>query len=129
MEGTLFDCRQGVRIGQRVSAENEQMNKGSGFNHNFVLTKPTGTFGPVAQVTSADGRLTMRVESNQPGVQVCSGNYLDGSLTGKQGERYQLFSGLCLETQDYPDAVHFPHFPSVLLKAGRLYHRRTRFTF
>lgn len=129
VEGTPFDCRQGVRIGQRVGAENEQMKKGSGFNHNFVLSKPAGTFGPVARVTSADGLLTMRVESDQPGVQVYSGNYLDGSLTGKQGERYQQFSGLCLETQDYPDAVHFPHFPSVLLKAGQLYHRRTRFAF
>lgn len=129
VEGTPFDCRKGVRIGQRVGAEDEQMKKGSGFNHNFVLSKPAGVFGPVAQLTSADGQLTMRVESDQPGVQVYSGNYLDGSLTGKRGERYQRFSGLCLETQDYPDAVHFPHFPPVMLKAGQMYHRQTRFAF
>lgn len=129
VEGTPFDCRQGARIGDRVFAEDSQMKKGSGFNHNYVLEKPLGTFGPVAEVTSSDGLLTMRVESDQPGVQVYSGNYLDNSLTGKNGEVYQPFAGLCLETQTYPDAIHFPHFPSPLLPQGKIYQRKTRFSF
>lgn len=129
VEGTPFDCRKGTRIGDRVFAADDQMKKGTGFNHNYVLSKAQGAFGPVAEVTSSDGLLTMRVESDQPGVQVYSGNYLDGSLTGKNGERYQPFAGLCLETQTYPDAIHFAHFPTPLLPQGKLYQRKTRFSF
>ncbi len=129
VEGTPFDFRQGARIGERIFSEDAQMQKGSGLNHNYVLSKPLGAFGPVAEVVSSDGLLSMRVESDQPGVQVYGGNYLDGSLTGKNGESYRRFAGLCLETQDYPDAVHWAHFPSTLLKSGRLYQRRTRYSF
>lgn len=129
VEGTPFDCRAGALIGERISAQDSQMKKGSGFNHNFVLSKPQDVFGPVAEVVSSDGLLAMRMESDQPGVQVYGGNYLDGTLTGKYGERYQQFSGLCLETQCYPDAIHFPQFPSPVLKAGARYQRKTTFAF
>lgn len=129
VDGTPFDCREGVRIGDCVSANDDQMKKGDGFNHNYVLTKGRGVFGPVAEVISSDGLLAMRVESDQPGVQVYSGNYLDGSLTGKYGERYQKYAGVCIETQNYPDAIHFPQFPSPILMKGKIYQSKTRYSF
>ena len=127
--GTPFDLRQGAPIGDRIFDSHPQMQKGSGLNHNYVLSKPPASFGSVAEVRASDGQLAMRVESSLPGVQVYTGNYLDGSLTGKRGETYRPFAGLCLETQYYPDAVHFPDFPSPVLAAGALYRARTRFCF
>ena len=127
--GTPFDLRDGARIGERIFDSHEQMKKGSGLNHNYVLSKPFGSFGKVAELLSSDQQLAMRVESSLPGVQVYTGNYLDGTLVGKRGEHYRPFAGLCLETQYYPDAVHFPDFPSPILIAGKLYQEKTRFTF
>ena len=88
VENTPFDFRQGDYIGDRIFSQDDQMRKGSGLNHNYILDKPLGTFGKAAEVVSSDGLLTMRVESSMPGVQVYSGNYLDDSLTGKNGESY-----------------------------------------
>ena len=126
---TPFDLREGKLIGQCVADDHEQMRRGSGLNHNYILSKPLDTLGNVAKVVSSDGQLAMQVTSTLPGVQVYTGNYLDGSLTGKNGEAYGRFGGVCLETQYYPDAVHFSAFPSPVLRAGSLYHHKTQFSF
>lgn len=115
--GTPFDFTVAKPLGQDIEVENEQLIFRKGYDHNFVLNKDGQSVEPILAATLTDvtsGR-TMEVYTDQPGVQVYTANYLDGSTNGKDGAVYDSRSAVCLETQGFPDAMHHEEFPSVLL--------------
>ena len=131
--GTPFDFRQPTPIGDRINADNEQLKRGGGYDHNYVVKRTAGTaadrltrFAEVYEPTT--GR-TMTVSTTEPGVQLYTGNFLDGSLTGPSGKPYGKRSGFCLETQHYPDSPNQPEFPSSILEPGEELRSMTIFTF
>lgn len=127
--GTPFDFRTAAPIGARIGEENEQLRFGGGYDHNFVLTRPdTGLALAARLVDSVSGR-TLEIRTTEPGLQFYSGNFLDGSITGKGGTVYRHRSGLCLETQHFPDSPNHPAFPSTILRPGQVYRTRTVWTF
>jgi aldose 1-epimerase len=127
--GTPFDFREARAIGERIDVEDEQIRLGAGYDHNFVVRGEPGQLRPVATVYEAVSGRVLTVDSSEPGVQFYSGNFLDGSSIGPSGRPYVRRSGLCLETQGFPDAVNQPRFPSVVLRPGETYLSRTRWTF
>lgn len=127
--GSPFDFRMPRRIGDHIDADNEQIRAGSGYDHNFVVRGEPGVLRPVATLYEASCGRVLEVSSTEPGVQFYSGNFLDGGVTGISGRPYGRRSGLCLETQGFPDAVNQPKFPSVVLLPGRRYLSRTEWTF
>jgi len=103
---------------------------GNGYDHNFVLNKTeTGSFENAVTVSTLNRDLTMEIVTDQACVQFYTGNFLDGSLTGKEGKVYHHRYGFCLETQDIPNSVNHPHFPSTIYRSDRSYRRRTRHRF
>jgi aldose 1-epimerase len=127
--GTPFDFRTPTAIGARISEDNEQVKFGKGYDHNWVLNKPMGQLGLMARVTEPTSGRVLEVISTEPGLQFYSGNFLDGTLTGKGGWVYKLRSGFCMEPQHYPDSPNQPQFPSVVLKPGQTYHNTIIFKF
>jgi aldose 1-epimerase len=100
-----------------------------GFDHNFVLRGEAGEMNPAARLFDpVSGRL-MEVQTTEPGIQFYSGNFLDGTITGKDGRIYQKHFGLCLETQHYPDSPNQPGFPSTILRPGETYRTQTIYIF
>ena len=131
--GTPFDFRTPTPIGARIDQrENTQIRYGNGYDHNFVLNR--GSAAPDALVHAArvvepsSGR-TLDVYTSQPGLQFYSGNFLDGSITGKGGRVYRFRYGLALETQHFPDSPNHPNFPSTILRPGEQFRSRTVFQF
>jgi aldose 1-epimerase len=116
VEGTPFDFTEAKPIGKEIGKV-----KG-GYDHNFVLNGyEPGKVRLAARVTEpATGRV-MEIHTDQPGIQFYSGNFLDGTITGKGGVAYERHDGFCLETQHYPDSPNQPDFPSVTLKPGETY--------
>lgn len=129
VEGTPFDFRDPVVIGMRIDADDAQLRNGKGYDHNFVLTRAGAGLEPAARVEDPASGRVMEVLTTEPGVQFYSGNFLDGHHVGKGGLRYARRSGLCLETQHYPDSPNRPAFPSVRLDPGRTYRSRTVYRF
>lgn len=130
VEGTPFDFRQPVAIGERVDDNHEQIRLGGGYDHNFVIRRETPSdLELIASVFDRNSGRFMEVLSKEPGVQFYSGNFLDGSLTGKNGKQYVKRSGLCLETQYFPDSPNKPAFPSVRLDPGEIYETSTVYRF
>ena len=124
---TPFDFRKPTPIGERINADNEQLKFGKGYDHNWVLDRSGEALAEAAEVyDSASGRV-LQVWTTQPGIQFYSGNFLDGTITGKNGNVYGQRSGLCLETQHFPDSPNHPGFPSTVLKAGKRFHSVTEF--
>ena len=128
VEGTPFDFRQPTAIGARIGAGgNQQLAFGKGYDHNWVVDG-TG-FRRVARVVEPTRGRTLEVATTEPGLQFYSGNFLDGTITGKGGAVYAHRSGFCLETQHFPDSPNKPSFPTTLLKPGETYRSRTVYTF
>ena len=129
VEGTPFDFRTEMPIGARINSQYEQIQVGGGYDHNFVVNQ-TGE-GPslAARVREPMSGRVMEVYTTEPGVQLYTGNFLDGTLTGKGGRVYERRSGFCLETQHYPDSPNRPEFPSTILRPGETYESRTVFKF
>ena len=129
--GTPFDFRAPKPLGRDIDAEDEQLRLGSGYDHNYVLTKP-GLEQPFAVAESGKAGIVMECYTTQPGVQFYSGNFIEDDAAkgmGKGGVSYGRRTGFCLETQHYPDSPNRPEFPSVLLKAGEEYHEVTVYRF
>lgn len=133
VQGTPFDFRTPTAIGARVDQRQDaQLRYGNGYDHNFVLNR--GGAAPDALVLAArvvepsSGR-TLEISTTEPALQFYSGNFLDGSITGKDGVVYKFRYGLVLETQHYPDSPNHPNFPSTILRPGKEYRSRTVFTF
>jgi aldose 1-epimerase len=129
VEGTPFDFRKGTDVGARINADNDQLKKGGGYDHNWVLDSGGGKMAEAAEVYESSSGRVMQVLTDQPGVQFYTGNFLDGSLTGKDGKSYQKRAALCLETQHFPDSPNHPKFPTTELKAGGHFHSVTIFRF
>jgi len=129
VEGTPFDFRKGTAVGARINADNDQLKKGGGYDHNWVLDSGGGKMAEAAEVYESSSGRVMQVLTDQPGVQFYTGNFLDGSLTGKDGKSYQKRAALCLETQHFPDSPNHPKFPTTELKAGGHFHSVTIFRF
>lgn len=127
--GTPFDFRTLTPIGARIDADNTQIERGPGYDHNFVLSKPAGEFGLAARVVEPQTGRTMEIDTDEPGIQFYSGNFLDGTITGKGGHVYGYRSGFCLETQHFPDSPNEPSFPSTILRPDEEYRTRTVLTF
>jgi aldose 1-epimerase len=127
--GTPFDFRKPTAVGARIDQDNDQLKKGKGYDHNFVLNKK-GT-GPelAARVTDPGSGRTMEVSTTEPGVQFYTSNFLDGTLKGKSGHAYGQRAALCLETQHFPDSPNKKSFPSTILEPGKTYDSTTIFTF
>ncbi len=124
VEGTPLDFRSEKEIGRDINSDFEQIRFASGYDHNYILkTKHSDELVEAAEA-SADG-VYLEVLTTQPGVHFYSGNFLDGEVPGKGGKAYEKRSGFALETQDWPDAVNNRDFPSVVLKKGEEYRRKT----
>jgi aldose 1-epimerase len=130
VEGTPFDFRTPTAIGARIDADDEQIRFGGGYDHNYVLDREGGQ-GLVlaARVREPGSGRVMDVSTTEPGLQFYSGNFLDGSITGKGGHVYRRRAGFCLETQHYPDSPNQPGFPSSILRPGQEYRSRTVYAF
>ena len=129
VELTPFDFRKPTAIGSRINADDEQLHRGRGYDHNWVLDAKGGTLAEAAQVYEPNSGRVLRVLTDQPGIQFYSGNFLDGTIKGKGGVAYQHRSGLCLETQHFPDSPNHPAFPSTELKPGQKFHSVTVYSF
>lgn len=122
VEGTPFDFRKATAIGARINAADEQLKAGGGYDHNWVVNQPkAGVPGLQAHIESPRTGIVLEVFSDQPGVQFYSGNFLDGTITGKQGRVCAFRHGFCFEPQHYPDSPNQPAFPSTELKPGQTY--------
>jgi aldose 1-epimerase len=127
--GTPMDFRKPTAIGTRINDADEQLTFGKGYDHNWVLRNHDGKVRSIAELYDpASGRL-MTVLSDEPGLQFYSGNFLDGTIRGKNGIVYQHRTGLCLEAQHYPDTPNKPDFPPVKLLPGQTYTQTTVYQF
>ena len=119
--GTPFDFNTPTAIGARVNAEDEQIKFGGGYDHNWVINKADGEITVMARVYEPTTGRVMEVSSTEPALQFYCGNFLDGTITGKNGRVYQHRNAFCMEPQHYPDSPNHPAFPSVVLKPGQTY--------
>lgn len=123
VEGTPFDFRQKTPVGLRIAEDHEQLKFGSGYDHNWVLRKTEGGLSLAARLEhGATGRV-LEVYTTKPGIQFYSGNHLN--TKGKGGVVYGSRSGLCLETQFFPNSLRHSHFPSPIVHAGERYQHTT----
>jgi aldose 1-epimerase len=127
--GTPFDFKKPTAIGARIDAKDEQIAFGKGYDHNWVLNGGGGAMRLAARVVEPKSGRTLEVSTTEPGLQFYTGNFLDGTLTGKGGKVYKHRYGFCLETQHFPDSPNQPPFPSTVLKAGGTYKTSTVFRF
>ncbi len=129
VEGTPMDFRQPHTIGERINSDDEQIKFGLGYDHNWVLNSSDGAHALAARVHEQTTGRMMEVWTTEPGIQFYSGNFLDGTLTGKDGRVYNHRYGFCLETQHFPDSPNKPEFPSTILRPGETYNTETIYRF
>ena len=129
VEGTPFDFRRPTAIGARIRQRHEQLEFGRGYDHNGVLNRRGEGLQPAASAYDPRSGRQLDVATTEPGVQFYTGNFLDGSVTGKRGTVYEHRSGFCFETQHFPDSPNKPDFPSTILRPGAEYRSRTVFRF
>jgi aldose 1-epimerase len=127
VKGTPFDFSKLTAIGARIDQKEEQLVFGGGYDHNWVLSG-TG-MKKAAEVYEAKSGRVMEVFTEEPGLQFYTGNFLDGTITGKGGRVYQRRAAFCMETQHYPDSPNKPSFPSTRLDPGKTYHTVTMYKF
>jgi aldose 1-epimerase len=127
--GTPFDFRTPTAIGARIGQQDVQLERGRGYDHNWVLTRAGDSLALAARVTEPTSGRTLDVLTTEPGMQFYSGNFLDGTITGKDGRVYRHRYGFCLETQHFPDSPNHPNFPSTILRPGQEYRSTTVFKF
>ncbi|MBC8306662.1 MAG: galactose mutarotase [Flavobacteriaceae bacterium] len=121
-EGTPFDFNTLTKIGKRLNDEDEQLKFGNGYDHNFVLNNSNSTDILAARVIEKKSGRILEVYTNEPGMQLYGGNFLDGKTIGKQSKAYNYRSAFCLETQHFPDSPNNPNFPNTLLKPKNNYY-------
>ena len=126
VKGTPLDFTKPTAIGAHIA---EMAGNPGGYDHNFVLNGEAGKLRFAARAFDPESGRQMEVWTTEPGIQFYSGNFLDGTITGKRGVVYGKRSGFCLETQHYPDAVNQPAFPSIILRPPAVYSTQTVFKF
>ena len=129
VKNTPFDFTVPTLIKAYIDAKHEQIKNGNGYDHNWVLNTNGDLSKLAALLYSPTSGITMMVYTDEPGIQVYSGNFLDGTVTGKKGITYQQRCGICLETQKYPDTPNKPEWPSAVLRPGETYQSHTTFAF
>ena len=130
VENTPFDFRTPTRIGDRINdTTHQQIVNGRGYDHNWLLNTHGDINAVAAMLYDPTSGIQMTIYTDQPGVQFYAGNFLDGSFMGKKGVAYPLRSGLCFETQHYPDSPNQPAFPSTTLRPGETYTTSTIYQF
>ena len=125
VEGSPFDFRDEVEVGGRINDDHVQLARGGGYDHSYVLNQITN---PQIRVTDPESGRVLEVSTTMPGVQYYTGNFLDGSDTGRNGAINRR-SGFCLETQFFPDSPNQPDFPSTVLRPGDKYIEKTVYRF
>jgi len=130
LANTPLDFRDPVPVGDRIHDQYDALKYGNGYDTNYVLNNAQGMLIKAAEVFDPKSGLSMEALTTQPGVQFYTGNYIECNTPGKGGQTtYQKRSGLCLETQHYPDSPNQPHFPSVVLKPEDSYRHKTVYRF
>ena len=130
VEGTPMDFRTPTPVGKRINDfDFVQLKNGNGYDHNWVLNAKGDITRKAATLESPKTGIVLDVYTDEPGIQVYAGNFLDGSLTGKKGITYNQRASVCLETQKYPDTPNKPHFPSATLLPGDEYQQITVYKF
>jgi aldose 1-epimerase len=129
VEGTPMDFRKGKAIGVQIRDSYDQLGFTGGYDHNFVLNDYDGSLRFAARVYESSTGRVLEVLTTQPGMQFYSGNFLDGSLVGRNRVTYVKYAGLCLEPQHFPDAPNHSNFPSTVLRPGEEYKQTTVFRF
>jgi aldose 1-epimerase len=129
VKGTPFDFTKLEAIGARINQNDEQLKFGKGYDHNFVLTSKAGVLREAAKVYEPTTGRVLEIWTTEPGIQLYTGNFLDGTLTGKGGKVYKHRYGFCLETQHFPDSPNQPGFPSTVLRPRGFYRTTTVMKF
>jgi aldose 1-epimerase len=129
VKGTPMDFTKPMAIGARINQKDEQLVRGNGYDHNFVLNRKDSGLLLAARVEDPASGRVLEVFTTEPGVQFYTGNFLDGTIRGKGGKVYQQRAGFCLETQHFPDSPNKPNFPSTVLKPGQKYATTTVYKF
>ncbi len=127
--GTALDFRKPTVIGARINSDEEQMKLGGGYDHCFVLNRNGAGLSLAARLSDPKSGRVMEVLTTEPAIQFYTGNFLDGTITGKDGKVYPKRSALCLETEHYPDSPNQPAFPSVVVRPGGKYATTTVYRF
>jgi aldose 1-epimerase len=129
VEGTPFDFRTPTAIGARIGQDDQQLQFGGGYDHNWVINKEFGKLSTMARVTDPESGRVLEVFSTDPGLQFYTGNFLDGTITGKGGWVYARRDAFCMEPQHYPDSPNHPEFPTTELKPGQVYRHTIIYRF
>ena len=130
VRGTPLDFTTPTPIGARINSDYEQIKLGNGYDHNWVLNQAVpGVLTHAATVTEPTSGRVMEVWTTEPGVQFYTGNFLDGTITGKGGWTYQARNGFCFEPQHYPDSPNQPSFPTTVLKPGETFQNTILYKF
>jgi aldose 1-epimerase len=124
--GTPLDFTAATPIGARIQ---QIQAKPVGYDHNYVLDAGGGQLSPAARASSPTTGIALEMQTTEPGLQLYSGNFLDGSVKGKGGVAYPQYGGFCLEAQHFPDSVNQPKFPSVILQPAKVYRQTTVYRF
>lgn len=127
--GTPFDFTEAKQVGEDLAVADEQLKIAGGFDHCWILNKGSEKMNFVATLSEAKSGRKLDIYTTEPGVQFYSGNFLDGSITGKNGVVYKHRSGLCLETQHFPDSPNQSAFPTTVLSPGEAYGSSTKLVF
>lgn len=131
IKGTDMDFTTPHKVGERIDSEMEQLKFGGGYDHNYILNKDqnSGELTFCASVYEEKSGRYMEVFTTEPAVQFYTGNFLNGTIVGKRGNKYEYRNGLCLETQHYPDSPHHANFPNTLLQPGEVLTSETIYKF
>ena len=129
VEGTPMDFRQPVAVGARIDDDFDQLKNGLGYDHNWVLNTKGDDSRACATLLSPKTGIKLEVFTNEPGIQIYAGNFLDGTLRGKKGITYGRRASVCLETQKYPDTPNKPEWPTAVLRPGEKYDSHCIFRF
>ena len=129
VKGTPMDFTEMKPIGRDIQEDYQALKYGNGYDHNWVLNAKGDISRKCASLESPKTGIVLDVYTNEPGVQVYAGNFLDGSLTGKKGITYNQRASVCLETQKYPDTPNKPEWPSAVLRPGEKYMSQCIFKF
>jgi aldose 1-epimerase len=127
--GTPFEFQAARVIGAQIDGNDEQLHHAGGYDHNFVLDRAGEGLVRAARLSEPLTGRALEIHTTEPGLQFYSGNFLDGTIRGKERRLYRHRGGLCLETQHFPDSPNKPHFPSTVLRPGQEFRSRTVFRF
>jgi aldose 1-epimerase len=129
VKGTPFDFSAPHKIGERIDADHRQIKIGKGYDHNLVINGEAGTLRPVARIYEEKSGRVMELLTTDVGVQFYSGNFLNGSIIGRNGKPFARRGAICLESQRFPDSPNQADFPSAILRPGEVYQKVTVYRF